>query len=783
MSDPELVSAYEPYAGEVINAAVNELFPNKDAGTLSGPVSGTFTLDGSKYWVDVKVIDPMGGPASSPLGISGDSWLLFVILPQDDFLADVRSSLNDTLAISVCIAAAVTVMLLAVSITMISWPLRKLNKDFEKAGSMQLDDILGGSNDRSLLSDIAQLQEGFLVLTRQLREYRSFLPPAVLAAHRQEASPPQGTVAIVFSDIVGSTKLWEADAECMTESLELHNAVIRKQIEKFRGYEVKTIGDSFMVAFGSPQDAVSFGMAVQENLMNADWPESNFETVNDRWALQFDDKGNKCWNGIAVRIGIGYDEVQSEVNPMSGRSDYRGRAVNLSSRLESSGAHGCVQISARCYEACKGMKGVEMRALGQKELKGIGNVNTYMAVSPGLAARANWIERGGATKVGPAPRRSVASSQRRRSNRSAVSSGGSVQMGARSHLTGTQLTSKVGSMSVVSRLDLSLSENPGSDAARVSYEMNRGAANVITCALRTQGNVSTIVGSEAHVTWNLVAPEGSHSMKVLIFACMVTKGPMGVTVGTASGSLMHGNVGTARQKFNTVLGFLVHGATAAAKVARSLGVKSLSCYHNQVPAAVCSSTRPVDVWGYTTSTGSVDKIFVEQVLQKEVQRRQKNQMTSEEELWEGNNTTQRPLELPAEDEYRIAFQNAVSKGDQASVDKIAELASTDPGDTVLSHVLSKLRDHVAQCPQGNHFISTVPWGSGPALPLPPVHMQSMDSSVISANSNPSKVMTPQREDGQNLPAVPTTDSGSRPQVYQAITGSASDQAQVEMTDL
>ena len=50
----------------------------------------------------------------------------------------------------------------------------------------------------------------------------------------------------------------------MEECLDLHNEIIRQQIREFGGYEVKTIGDCFMVSYADPISAVLFGVGVQE---------------------------------------------------------------------------------------------------------------------------------------------------------------------------------------------------------------------------------------------------------------------------------------------------------------------------------------------------------------------------------------------------------------------------------------------------------------------------------------------------------------------------------------
>ena len=85
---------------------------------------------------------------------------------------------------------------------------------------------------------------------------------------------PTGTVTLVFTDIEGSTALWEHLGEDFKPLLDQHNALFRAALAEFGGYEVKTEGDAFMVAFGDAQAAVAMCLTMQERLQEADWPDA-----------------------------------------------------------------------------------------------------------------------------------------------------------------------------------------------------------------------------------------------------------------------------------------------------------------------------------------------------------------------------------------------------------------------------------------------------------------------------------------------------------------------------
>src|SRR5687768_374655 len=83
---------------------------------------------------------------------------------------------------------------------------------------------------------------------------------------------PTGTVTIVFTDIEDSTPLWERHGRAFEACLARHNEILRAAIAAHHGYEVKTEGDAFMVAFARAGDAVQFALDSQLKLDAEPWP-------------------------------------------------------------------------------------------------------------------------------------------------------------------------------------------------------------------------------------------------------------------------------------------------------------------------------------------------------------------------------------------------------------------------------------------------------------------------------------------------------------------------------
>jgi adenylate cyclase len=77
---------------------------------------------------------------------------------------------------------------------------------------------------------------------------------------------PFATLAVVFTDIVGSTNLMKSEGDAgMFELLIRHFASARRFCEKWRGFEIKLIGDAYMVAFRTAAVAVRFAREFQTN--------------------------------------------------------------------------------------------------------------------------------------------------------------------------------------------------------------------------------------------------------------------------------------------------------------------------------------------------------------------------------------------------------------------------------------------------------------------------------------------------------------------------------------
>jgi len=156
---------------------------------------------------------------------------------------------------------------------------------------------------------------------------------------------PDGTVTILFSDIVDSTARNErlGDKRWL-KVLHAHDAVVRRAVEARRGHVVKSQGDGYMVVFPDPLAGVRAAVAIQQRL-------------HSRRRLRSAD--------IHVRIGLHTGRV------LTHEGDYFGRNVALAARVAAFGAADEILVSDATHDAVAGAPGLALELAATTELKGL----------------------------------------------------------------------------------------------------------------------------------------------------------------------------------------------------------------------------------------------------------------------------------------------------------------------------------------------------------------------------------------------------------------------------
>ncbi|KAJ1653825.1 cysteinyl-tRNA synthetase [Dispira simplex] len=185
-----------------------------------------------------------------------------------------------------------------------------------------------------------------LPLARMRRGAKDELPAdSTLARLDREVEPPTGEVALVFTDIKNSTFLWETMPVAMRSAIWVHNVIMRRLLRTIGGYEVKTEGDAFMVSFPTVAAALHWALAVQLQLLQADWPQEILDCQDGREIYSPTNPNQLIYRGLWVRMGIHWGSPVCEEDPITRRMDYFGPMVNRSARICSAADGGQIFVS------------------------------------------------------------------------------------------------------------------------------------------------------------------------------------------------------------------------------------------------------------------------------------------------------------------------------------------------------------------------------------------------------------------------------------------------------
>ncbi|KAK4984663.1 hypothetical protein LTR50_006454 [Elasticomyces elasticus] len=186
--------------------------------------------------------------------------------------------------------------------------------------------------------------DDYFTTVRRKGRGRDAVGDSKLARLDQEVDAPQGEVSLVFTDIKNSTMLWETYPASMRSAIKLHNEVMRRHLRIIGGYEVKTEGDAFMVAFPTVTSALLWCFTIQQQLLEVQWPSEILNSVHGQEVLDSD--GNIIFRGLSVRMGIHWGRPVCEVDPVTKRMDYFGPMVNRAARISAVADGGQITVSA-----------------------------------------------------------------------------------------------------------------------------------------------------------------------------------------------------------------------------------------------------------------------------------------------------------------------------------------------------------------------------------------------------------------------------------------------------
>src|SRR5918911_2204827 len=158
------------------------------------------------------------------------------------------------------------------------------------------------------------------------------------------AEPHTGKITFLFTDVEGSTSLWERMPKAMSEALSRHDEILRTVIEAHSGHVFKTVGDAFHATFSAASDALEAALEAQRALLNETWD---------------------LTGPLRVRMALHTGAAEER------DGDYFGPSLNRVARLLSAGHGGQILLSLATQELVRDHlpEGVALRDLGEHRLK------------------------------------------------------------------------------------------------------------------------------------------------------------------------------------------------------------------------------------------------------------------------------------------------------------------------------------------------------------------------------------------------------------------------------
>jgi predicted ATPase/class 3 adenylate cyclase len=169
---------------------------------------------------------------------------------------------------------------------------------------------------------------------------------------------PVGTVTFLFTDIEGSTKLWEQYPEAMKPALAAHDEILKEAIEANHGYVIKTTGDGVHAVFTTALDAINASIAAQNNFL-------------------------KPLGEIQIKVRMGMHTGEAELRD----GDYYGGTLNRAARIMGVAYGGQILLSSITAALVREHlpENTALLDLGEQRLKNLSRAeNIFQLNAPGL---------------------------------------------------------------------------------------------------------------------------------------------------------------------------------------------------------------------------------------------------------------------------------------------------------------------------------------------------------------------------------------------------------------
>lgn len=167
---------------------------------------------------------------------------------------------------------------------------------------------------------------------------------------------PTGVITLLFTDIEGSTRLWERFPDAMPAAISRHDMIVRQAIEENGGAVFRTVGDAFFAAFAEAMGGLLAALQAQYALYGEPWEAIGLPSAR---------VGARFVPPLRVRMALHTSPVEMRAR------EYFGHPLNRVARLLSAGHGGQTLLFHDTYELVRdGLPaGVTLRDLSEHRLK------------------------------------------------------------------------------------------------------------------------------------------------------------------------------------------------------------------------------------------------------------------------------------------------------------------------------------------------------------------------------------------------------------------------------
>ncbi|GIL47993.1 hypothetical protein Vafri_4714 [Volvox africanus] len=194
---------------------------------------------------------------------------------------------------------------------------------------------------------------------------------------------PAGNVVVVFVHVVGAVSLLEWRPDLAAVALEMFRDYVSLELIKYQGYLVEAVDGLVLASFPSPSAGLAWVSRCQSDMNMLPWPEELMchEACEELCVTHLNPNTGihediVVFRGLRLKAGVDMGRLRGEINCVTGRMSYRGRAMNRAARIVAAAGSGQILASREAWLAASlqpaaRLAGLTGLSMGQFLLKGV----------------------------------------------------------------------------------------------------------------------------------------------------------------------------------------------------------------------------------------------------------------------------------------------------------------------------------------------------------------------------------------------------------------------------